>query len=284
MGQTTAIIGDVHGVLTPLQALVGKLALSEGDHLVLVGDLVDKGPDPAGVVNYIRCLAKEAPFRVTLVEGNHEDRHRRYHINLVERPGIAQKMAQDAPELPELDAELIAADRAFLAGAVPFLRLDDWNVLIVHGGIPGDMTRFPATQEEADALRGKAAGAFRRILRTRFVRADTGAFVVYGAEQAGDPFWAEVYDGRFGHVVFGHQPFFNGPACFRHATGIDTGAVHGETLTALVLPGEGEAHFVSVPGIAYRERKHPVGPIAPAGSALRLQKRTGPARSKAGRD
>lgn len=263
MSATTAIIGDVHGALGPLEVLLDTLSLREGDHLVLVGDIVDKGPDPADVVKLLRRLDAAAPYRVTLVEGNHEDRHRRYHINKTERPTIARRMAGDAEELPTLDAELDEDDRAFLAGAVPFLRVPDWGVLVVHGGIPGDMRSFPETVEAANALTGKAAGAFRRILRTRYLRAETGAFVVYGDERESDPFWADVYDGRFGHVVFGHQPFFEGPACYRHATGIDTGAVHGAALTALVLPEQGGAHFVSVPGIDHRARSASRRPSAP---------------------
>ena len=248
---TTAIIGDIHGALTPLKALVAKLDLQPGDHLVLVGDLVDKGPEPAGVVRFLRTLSETAPFAVTLIQGNHEDRHLRYHINTRERPGIARQMAKDAAFLPALEAELTDADYAFLAAAVPFLRLPDWGVLVVHGGIPGDMDTFPETLEAAEALTGKVRGAFRKILRTRYVERDSGKFLALGDNTAADPFWADTYDGRFGHVVFGHQPWRGGPACFAHATGVDTGAVHGGGLTALVLPDAGEAHFISVPSEAY---------------------------------
>jgi two-component sensor histidine kinase len=118
---TTAIIGDVHGALQPLEALIARLGLGERDRLVLLGDLVDKGPDPAGTVKFVRQLSETAPFDLVLVEGNHEDRHRRYHQNLTERPKIARQMAEAAPDLAALDAQLSPADRAFLARAVPFL-------------------------------------------------------------------------------------------------------------------------------------------------------------------
>ncbi len=273
----TAIIGDVHGALGPLEALVDRLAPEAGDHLVFAGDLVDKGPDSVGVVRFIRALDAGAPFDVTLVEGNHEERHRRYHANKTARPAVAYAMAAASWDLPALDLALSPADRAFLARAVPFLRLPEWNVLVVHGGIPGNMTDFPESPEAADALTGKARSFFRQVLRTRYLEAETGRFRAYGNEQPGDPFWAERYDGRFGHVVFGHQPFLGGPACYRHATGVDTAAVHGGALTALVLPGGGPdagreaggAHFVSVPGIAHRRFRAGAQPTHP-GSALAL--------------
>lgn len=271
---STAIIGDIHGALAPLKALIAKLDLQPCDHLVLVGDLVDKGPEPAGVVRFLRELAETAPFRVTLIEGNHEDRHRRYHINTGIRPKTARQMAEAAPHLPALDAELSEADRAFLAGAVPFLHLPEWHVLVVHGGIPGDMERFPETLAGLDALTKRQRDKFLRIQRTRFLDAQTGKYLQLGDNQPADPFWAAVYDGRFGHVVFGHQPWRGGPACFPHATGIDTGAVHGGGLTALVLPGKGAPHFVSVPSeshVPFRESDMPDHP----GSTLALR-RPGP--------
>ncbi|MEO1406362.1 MAG: metallophosphoesterase family protein [Pseudomonadota bacterium] len=242
----TCIIGDVHGMTDMLRELLNKLGLQPGDTLISLGDLVDKGPDPAGTVRLMRKLSETARFRVVLIEANHEDRHLRYHRNLTERPGIANKMAEAAPILPELNGMLDDKDRAFLASALPFWRLPEHNILCVHGGIPGNLKSLPETPEEAKLLTGKASRQLRQILRTRFISRQTGAFLSYGKEGAGDPFWAEVYDGRFGHVVFGHQPFFEGPAEFPHATGIDTGAVDGGALTALVLHHSGKREFIYV--------------------------------------
>lgn len=88
----------------------------------------------------------------------------------------------------------------------------------------------------------------QQVLRTRYVDAGTGRMLALGSETASDPFWAEVYDGRFGHLVFGHSPFLDGPAHFAFATGIDTGCVHGGALTAMLIAADGERSFVSVPG------------------------------------
>ncbi|MEO0412981.1 MAG: metallophosphoesterase [Pseudomonadota bacterium] len=255
MMKRTAIIGDVHGVTGPLQQLVTALSLTAGDRLIFVGDLVDKGPDTAGTAAYAARLAAEAAFEVVLVEGNHEDRHRRYRQNITQRPSVAAEQAAEAPQLPILTQQLSAQSAAFLDAAVPFYRVDDHDVLVVHGGIPGNMTSLPASAADFRALKGKAKTQASKILRTRFITADTGAYLALGKEREGDPFWAEVYDGRFGHVVFGHQPFLSGPAEFPHATGIDTGAVHGGPLTALLLE-EGQARrYVQVPGITYQPYK-----------------------------
>ena len=67
--------------------------------------------------------------------------------------------------------------RAFLAAAIPFLRLPDWGALIVHGGIPASMASFPDTAEEAARLTGAERDSFRKVLRTRYIEAETGKFL-----------------------------------------------------------------------------------------------------------
>ncbi|KAL1895018.1 hypothetical protein Sste5346_005438 [Sporothrix stenoceras] len=62
-------VGDVHGQRKPLDELLDKIDFEVGnDHLVLVGDLINKGPDSAGVVQLAMELGASA------VRGNHEDR------------------------------------------------------------------------------------------------------------------------------------------------------------------------------------------------------------------
>lgn len=64
------IVGDVHGQKKALEDLLAKLDFNNdmGDHLVFTGDLVNKGPDSAGVVDLAMKLGAHS------VRGNHEDR------------------------------------------------------------------------------------------------------------------------------------------------------------------------------------------------------------------
>lgn len=248
------IVGDVHGMAVELAHLITNLNPSTDDQIVFVGDLVDKGDDSAGVVRFVRELAKT--HNVVVVEGNHEDKHRRFRTNLAARPEVAAKMVERQAELAEITDALSPEDVAFLDAAVPFHRIEQHNVLVVHGGIPASMDTFPATVEEARSLGGKRKRAFQCILRTRHVHHETGKMVQLGAETEADPFWAETFDGRFGHVVFGHEPFMDGPGLFPHATGVDTGAVFGGRLTAMVVDEDGSRSFVSVPSRKVAERRH----------------------------
>jgi len=69
-----AVIGDVHGQTEKLQQIIAQLARFPDMHrrwIVFIGDLVDRGPDPAGTVHLYCDLAKQHQ-RVTWLCGNHE--------------------------------------------------------------------------------------------------------------------------------------------------------------------------------------------------------------------
>ena len=244
-------IGDVHGMLEELNALLTKLELKDDDTIIFVGDLLDKGPDSPGVVQRVRTLS--TTHNVVLVMGNHEDTHSRYRKHTVHNPKTAEDMASRKQELQPITAALSISDIAFLDTAVPFYRTPTCDILVVHGGIPADRRTFPKTVQEIGAMSSKDRKSFKLTLRTRYVDADTGHFVGLGQEEPQDPFWAEVYDGRFGHVIFGHEPFIGKIKHFNHATGIDTGAVFGGGLTALVVETDCSQTVVSVESRPYKE-------------------------------
>ncbi|ARA93953.1 MAG: serine/threonine protein phosphatase [Bacteroidetes bacterium] len=63
-------IGDIHGCARTLDRLLERLAPSADDHLVFVGDYIDRGPDSNGVIS--RLLALRDQVRCTFLRGNHE--------------------------------------------------------------------------------------------------------------------------------------------------------------------------------------------------------------------
>ena len=63
------VVGDVHGSLDVLKRLLSRLALNDDDLVIFVGDLVRKGPDSPGVVDFVR-----ADPRLVSVRGNNEDK------------------------------------------------------------------------------------------------------------------------------------------------------------------------------------------------------------------
>jgi serine/threonine protein phosphatase 1 len=74
MGRTFAF-GDIHGDLDALWRVLRKLpTLTTDDTLVFLGDYVDRGPDSAGVVEFVRFnLPRTTPAKVVALRGNHED-------------------------------------------------------------------------------------------------------------------------------------------------------------------------------------------------------------------
>lgn len=63
-------IGDIHGCRRSLKALLKKLDPKAKDHLVFIGDYVDRGPDSRGVIEDLIELSKDV--ECTFLRGNHE--------------------------------------------------------------------------------------------------------------------------------------------------------------------------------------------------------------------
>ncbi|GAB3637512.1 metallophosphoesterase family protein [Hymenobacter arcticus] len=63
---------DLHGCLRTFRYLVEEeLRLRPADHLYLLGDYVNKGPDSGGVLDYIRQL-QNTGYQIHCLRGNHE--------------------------------------------------------------------------------------------------------------------------------------------------------------------------------------------------------------------
>ncbi len=63
-------IGDVHGCLTSLAAVVETAHLDDDDVLVTLGDYVDRGPDSRGVIQWLVEFARTG--RLVAIRGNHD--------------------------------------------------------------------------------------------------------------------------------------------------------------------------------------------------------------------
>lgn len=240
----TIVIGDVHGMLEELRALVDKLNPGADDRLFFLGDLVDKGPDSLGVLRFVRDLG------ASVVCGNHEESALRLFDKATKAgtwDGI--KKADKEPWLRDLTPDLVDWMRTFPL----FIRPLD-GVLLVHGGL------LPAYFDHYDALPsaspeawhkggGKTVDRMRRMLRIRHVyrpgattdkgKDCSGQMVELGNEGENTQHWGDWYDGREGFAIYGHDPQRQGVPCLHsHAMALDTGAVFGGRLTAAILDRE----------------------------------------------
>ena len=66
-GHSVWVVGDIHGFSVTFENLVDVLQLSEHDRVVVLGDLIDRGPDSYNVVKIV-----QSDSRIYSVKGNHE--------------------------------------------------------------------------------------------------------------------------------------------------------------------------------------------------------------------
>jgi len=242
----TVIIGDVHGCVEELNQLLEKVYdnVDAVDEFIFAGDLVDKGPGSVAVLRYVKALS--ALHNVTIVEGNHENKNFRFWKKVEAGDHERAMSMKNSSELSKIMEKADTPLRNWLRDkVVPYAVRPMLGVVVVHGGITPSVEDLPT---DYTLLGGKNK---KRVLRSMYIRYidDEGVMIPFGKERSGDKFWAEKYDGRFGHVYFGHQPWMkDGPEYFEFATGIDLGCVHGGYLCAAVVRGPLLAHreFVTV--------------------------------------
>ncbi len=205
------IYGDIHGCYDEFISLRNQINPQKNDIEVCVGDLITKGTYSIETLRYI-----QENFILSVL-GNHEDKIIRY-LKYRESPK-KNPIVLDNNEQQIVD-NLTAKDIDFLYSLPLFLRFD--NITILHGGLQNSMKLEELTKREQ-----------QKVLRLRYLDQD-GHFVAYGNETEESIFWADVYDGDQGFIVYGHQ-HFDEPKISKYAIGIDTGCVYGNKLSVAIF-------------------------------------------------
>jgi serine/threonine protein phosphatase 1 len=117
---TTIIIGDIHGCSREFSALLDKVAPRSDDHLVLLGDLVNKGPDPLGVLDTFESLD------CVCLLGNHDLDHLRWKTGSVPKPESVLTRKSMPPHRYDRYLELV--------GRMP-LYFENKDLIAVHGAL-----------------------------------------------------------------------------------------------------------------------------------------------------
>jgi serine/threonine protein phosphatase 1 len=255
-GPRSILVGDVHGQTAELrEMLTEKLVppFSLQDRLILVGDLLSKDALTKGdllgeitTVQWLRSL-REAGYDVVFVKGNHELRFEQWLAGCEPEGGFDEKHKD---EMRVISSYLSVEDKAFIQSSVFYYNIPEWNILVVHGGIPPKLNTLPEDPRAVDSLPDKDRKRIYQLMETRYVDRFTGRLLPKGGEK-GNPnaiFWADSYDGRFGHVFFGHTQWkkLATPKEFPHATGLDLGAAGGNYLAAIVVEGGKQPYYVTV--------------------------------------
>lgn len=216
-------IGDIHGRLDLFAAMIAAIeaeiagAPSLDHRIVLLGDLVDRGPDSAAVIARARQWQEERNLRI--LAGNHEDmflaafervermrhflKHGGYETLLSFGVTTEDLARLDIEDIHKRACEVVPGEvRDYVAGFETMIAAGDY--VFVHAGI--DPARPLAEQERGDLL----------WIRKGFLDHEGPLEKV---------------------VVHGHTIFEHVMDCGSRI-GIDTGAFRSGVLTALVLEGE----------------------------------------------
>jgi serine/threonine protein phosphatase 1 len=239
MNVRTYVIGDIHGMRVSFKRLLDKIAddltkRPSPARLILIGDLIDRGFDPAGTLELACTLPRDLPgIEVIAVRGNHEQclldllagDMRSYANWLPLKPGAGGGIttAESYGVTGDGDPETVVAalreaipahHQAFLA-AMPSL-FDDGLRVFTHAGIRPGVALEDQTLWDLLDIRGEFLDHHGPLPR---------------------------------YVVHGHSPRRD-PELRANRLNVDTGAGYGLRLTSAILePGMTceDVRFLAVP-------------------------------------
>jgi hypothetical protein len=198
------IYGDIHGCLEEWEEL--RTLIPKNSFEICVGDILDKGPYPVEALRYAR------KNKIFSLMGNHEYKHlRKFWGRKVLLDEDQQKIY---PKLKKDDFEFIES--------MPFFFKVN-HLTVVHAGIGNKIY-----------LNNPKLNLLTLLLFMRDVD-ENGKFLPLNHNNPNAKFWADVYNGHEGFVIYGHSPFRT-PYKTTHSLGIDTGCVYGNKLTAVIIP------------------------------------------------
>ncbi len=193
-------VGDIHGCHAEFAELLQRMELQPADRVVLLGDLVNRGPDSCRVIDLARKHAT-----VSLL-GNHELRLLKYRLTeekKILKPGDLDTFEQLRP-----------SDWEYLEAMPLRFEEPELNTVFVHGGF---LPNEPWAKQPADIV-------------TRIQVVDHDGSPAKRADAPDAPAWADLWSGP-PFVIYGHTPR---PEVYKRkwSLGIDTACVMGGHLTA----------------------------------------------------
>ncbi|KAJ2830258.1 hypothetical protein GGI24_001950 [Coemansia furcata] len=246
-------IGDIHGSLKEFNLLLCKLKFKMGeDQVVLVGDLVAKGPESVGVVRRARQI------KAWCVRGNHDDRVIRWR-EFLDGPGstlseselkdlqksgglpyddfkVGKDHYQIARDLSPDDITWMKSFPAIMSLPPPYT---EW--VVVHGGLDPSKPLLKQSAEDVMVTRNIAASgpiSTHDQGQAWFdAWADKMKSFSQGTSTAGNNDDVNFDVVHFNKIIYGHDAG-RGLQLHPITKGLDSRCVYGGQLTTFILPGE----------------------------------------------
>lgn len=255
----TVVIGDIHGCIDEFLDILPAADFQRGDRLILLGDLIDRGPDPAAVVSFAKAMNAEC------VMGNHEEkalRWRRHEKRRKEDPNhYKNPMLGIHQDRLDQWAKISDENWDWISSWPKFIHIND-KYVGVHAGCMPDVEIEQQVPNELMRLRYvKSTPTPSGYMRYKMASLTESGNSPNAKEGETIQHWTKLWTGPKS-VVYGHYVWdeihteSNGEV---HTLGIDTGCVHGGQLTALSFRTFPEAFLIDITQIkakkVYSERK-----------------------------
>lgn len=207
-------ISDVHEHDDIFFNLINNFSFSNDCKLLFCGDANDKGAGEQAfykIVNFIKPLVENN--QAWYIKGNHE----------LKKIKKAKKNKEMNDLLSWIDKQPTAVHLSYDNGQ---------SYLAVHAGINPKMTW--------DKLNNDIEVAYTRLVDSDgnniSIKLENDVWV---PTKPNGVLWHDIYDGRFGYVIAGHQPNYDGPKFYNYSCNLDCGVFNTGKQVGIIFGSNG---------------------------------------------
>lgn len=209
-----AVIGDIHGCAHTLEALIKRLPADVKNNIITTGDVIDRGKYSKAALDILDDI------NAKIILGNHEDSLQRYFKH--GKAKLFDERSKD--QLKDTDFQYRKFPTTYAIG----------DYVVIHAGLR-TATTCPVLQSPKSFL-----------LHARTLSPDGKKLIHIKNTTTPQTRWEELYTHKFPKIIYGHTAREE-PKVTQNTISIDTAAVYGGKLTAVIIDDTQTHRFISQP-------------------------------------
>lgn len=226
-------ISDIHEHPDQFFDIINKFPVSDKMRLVICGDVFDKGfgfPAAEKIINTIKYHIDSG--QAYMIKGNHELKNIKKN-----------RKGENLPIFKWIES---------LPIALSFVYNDSTRYTVVHAGVDSTMKWYDLNYDLNVCYIRYLSNETKKMVSIVKERVD--GKVIYTPKDLDVSLWHELYDGRFGYIISGHNNDPSGPKFYKYSCNIDTGVFMSGKLTAVIFGSKGREEIYQSIGKCFNEQ------------------------------
>lgn len=225
-------ISDIHEHPDQFFSILDKYPVSDKMILIVCGDVIDKGFGSKSAEKiYKKIYDLNKKNQAFMIKGNHEIKLLKYN-----------KKINNFQLLKWIDS---------LPISLSFIYPNLSRYTFVHGGVDPQMNWDELSYDLSVCYIRYISNKSNKMASVS--KKEENGEIHYIPKDVDVSLWHDVYDGRFGYIISGHNNDPGGPRFYNYSCNIDTGVFTSGKITAIIIGEKGREEVYQSSGPAFKK-------------------------------